>query len=349
MASVAHLPPKRGSKDVEISTWRELLRSLTSDPSERERIATAAEVRSITLTRWINGDSRPRPANLSQLIRAIPAQHQRQFQELLEKEEGPLSVLLTRETYQPEEIPFALVDEILRTRSNTPDPLQFWAISRMILQHALRHLDPEPLGMAIKVVCCMPPARDGKIHSLREVTGYGTSPWQNNLEHETMFLGVESLSGYVVTTCQPATIASLLNPTAPIPSQRVEPEVSAAAAPLLDGGRVAGCLLFSSTQPNYFAPRFKQVQSYTNLMTLAFDSKQFYSTALFDLKVMPPLAEQQKHIASLQQVVQKIMRTSLRKEEPITYVQAEQLGWQQIEDALLRLTESRDTATIYKE
>jgi hypothetical protein len=327
-------------------TWRELLRILTSDPSERERIATAAGVRSITLTRWINGDSHPRAANLSQLIRAIPAQHQRQFQELLEQEEGPLSVLLAGETYQAEEIPFALVDEILRTRSNTPDSLRFWAISRMILQHALRHLDPESLGMAITVVCCMPPARDSKIHSLREVTGYGTSPWKNNLEHESMFLGAESLSGFVVTTCRPATIATLLDDTTPIPSQRVEPEVSAAAAPLLEGGRVAGCLLFSSTQPNYFAPRFKQVQSYTNLMTLALDSKQFYPTSLIELKVMPPLAEQQKHIASFRQAVQHIMRASLRKEEAISYVQAEQLAWQQIEEALLLLTESRDTATI---
>jgi transcriptional regulator with XRE-family HTH domain len=331
---------------VEISTWRELLRMLISDPSERERIATAAGVRSITLTRWINGDSRPRPANLSQLFRAIPAQYQRQFQELIEQEEGPLSALFTGETYQPEEIPFALVDEILRTRSNTPDSLQFWAISRMILQHALRHLDPESLGMAITVVCCMPPARDGKIHSLREMTGYGTFPWKNNMEHETMFLGAESLSGYVVTTCLPATIASLLDSMTPIPSQRVEPEVSAAAAPLLEAGRIAGCLLFSSTQPNYFAPRFKQVQSYTNLMTLALDSKQFYSTSLIDLKVIPPLAEQQKYITNFRQVVQQIMRTSLRKEEAISYVQAEQLAWQQIEEALLRSTESRDTATI---
>ena len=331
---------------MEKSTWRELLRILTSDPSERERIATAAGVRSITLTRWINGDSHPRPANLSQLIRAIPAQYQRQFQELFEQEEGPLSVLLAGETYQPEEIPFALIDEILRTRSNTPDPLRFWAISRMILQHALRHLDPESLGMAIKVVCCMPPASDGKIHSLREITGYGTFPWKNDLEHETMFLGAESLSGYIVTTCQPATIATLLDDTTLIPSRRVAPEVSAAAAPLLEAGRVAGCLLFSSTQLNYFTPRFKQVKSYTNLMTLAFDSNHFYSTSLLDLKVMPALTEQQKHIAGFQQLVQHIMQTSLRKEEAISYVEAEQMAWQQIEEALLHLTESRDTATI---
>jgi succinate dehydrogenase flavin-adding protein (antitoxin of CptAB toxin-antitoxin module) len=331
---------------METASWRELLRVLISDSTERDRIATAAGVRSITLTRWINGDSRPRSANLSQLIRAIPAQHQRQFQELLEQEEGPLSVLLGGETYQPEEIPFALVDEILRTRSNTPDPLRFWAISRMILQHALRHLDPESLGMAITVVCCMPPARDGKIHSLREITGYGTSPWKKDLESETMFLGAESLSGHVVTTCQPASVATLLDDTILIPSRRVAPEVSAAAAPLLEGGRVAGCLLFSSTQPNYFASRFKQVQSYTNLMALAFDSKQFYSTSLLDLKVMPALSEQQKHIAGFQRLVQHIMRTSLRKEETISYVLAEQMAWQQTEEALLHVAESRDTATI---
>ena len=81
-------------------------------------------------------------------------------------------------------------------------------------------------------------------------------------------------------------------------------------------------------------------------MTLALDLKEVYPTSLIDLKVMPPLSEQQKQIDRFQRIVQDRMRKSLREEESLSYVQAERLAWQQIEETLLRLTESRDTATI---
>jgi hypothetical protein len=330
------------------SAWRELLRTIISVPSERTRIAEAVGVRSITLTRWINEESQPRPANLRQLLRALPEGYQRQFHELLEQEEGPNLALPEEGTNQAGEIPFTLVDEILRTRTTTSDSLRFWAVSRMILQHALRHLDPEPLGMAITVVCCMPPARDGKIHSLREITGYGTPPWNSDLEQQAMFLGAESLAGYVVTTGRPATIHNVLDKTTYIPARRAEHEVSAAAAPFLFAGRVAGCLLFSSTQPDYFdESRFPRIQSYTNLMTLALDPEEFYPLSLIDLRVMPPFHVQQTHFAHFQQQVQHLLRESLQSGQTISYAQAEQVAWQRLEAMLLDLPlqpELRDTA-----
>lgn len=212
------------------SAWRELLRTIISAPSERNRIAAAAGVRSITLIRWINEDSQPRPENLRQLLRALPAQFQRQFLELLEQEESPILVAPGEGANQQEEIPFTLVDEIMRTRATASDSLRFWAVSRMILQHAVRHLDPEPLGMAIMVVRCMPPARDGKILSLREYVGCGTPPWNSDLEHQTMFLGAESLAGYVVTTgLLPSTICSTMQPIFP----RIERSMKLAQQPRL--------------------------------------------------------------------------------------------------------------------
>jgi GAF domain len=330
------------------SAWRELLRTIISAPSERNRIAAAAGVRSITLIRWINEDSQPRPENLRQLLRALPAQFQRQFLELLEQEESPILVAPGEGANQQEEIPFTLVDEIMRTRATASDSLRFWAVSRMILQHALRHLDPEQLGMAIMVVRCMPPARDGKIHSLREYVGYGTPPWSSDLEHQTMFLGAESLAGYVVTTGRSATIHNLLDNATYIPSHRAEYEISAAAAPFLFAGRIAGCLLFSSAQPYYFdESRFPHIQSYTNLMTLALEPQEFYPPILIDLRMMPPLHAQQMHIAYFQQRVQDLLRESLHAGQTLSIVQAEQSIWQDLEERLLELplqSEFRDTA-----
>ena len=61
------------------SSWRELLASIISNPAERERIAAEVGVSPITLTRWSNGESKPRPQNLHSLIKALPRQHQEQF------------------------------------------------------------------------------------------------------------------------------------------------------------------------------------------------------------------------------------------------------------------------------
>jgi len=333
---------------LETSSWRELLRTIISVPSERNRIAEAAGVRSITLTRWSNDDSRPRPENLRHLVRALPTQYRRQFQELLEQEEEPFLSLPDEEIFQTEEIPFTLVDEILQTRATTPDTLRFWAVSRMILQHALRHLDPESSGMAITVVLCMPQAKDGKIHSLHERAVYGTPPWNSDSEHQLLFLGAESLAGYVVATSRPAAIQNLLDNTNYIPSQQGEHEVSAAAAPFLFAGRIAGCLLFSSTLPDYFdESRFPHIQAYTNLMTLALDPEIFYPLSLIDLRIMPSLQVQQTKVADYQQRVQQILRESLQTGQPISFVEAERVAWQHLEEALLNLairTELRDTA-----
>jgi hypothetical protein len=339
---------KQRLEKLETSSWRDLLRIIVSVPSERQRIAKAAGVRSITLMRWINENTHPRPENLRQLLRALPPHYRGQFQELLELEEGPVPLLPDQEMTEAEEIPFTLVDEIMRTRSNTPDSLRFWVISRMILQHALRHLDPEPLGMAITIVRCMPPSKDGKIHSLRENIVYGTPPWSSEAEHQLVFLGAESLAGYVVATSRPAAIQNLQDNTNYIPSQQGEHEVCAAAAPFLFAGRIAGCLLFSSTQPDYFdESRFPHIQAYTNLMTLALDPENFYPTSLVDLRVMPSLDVQQTHLADYRRHVQHILRESLQTGHPISFHEAEQVAWQHLEEMLLNLplqSELKNTA-----
>lgn len=48
----------------------------------------------------------------------------------------------------------------------------------------------------------MPVSSEGKVRSLRESMGVGTPPWPGDLEHQAMFLGAESLAGYVVTNCR---------------------------------------------------------------------------------------------------------------------------------------------------
>ncbi|HJT57595.1 MAG TPA: GAF domain-containing protein [Ktedonobacteraceae bacterium] len=332
---------------METSSWREFLRTIISVPAERNRIAAAAGMRSITLTRWTSENTQPRPENLRRLIQALPAQHRRHFQELLEQEVGPILITSDNMATGTEEIPYTLVDEILRTRATTADGLRFWAICSMILQHALRHLDPEPLGMAITVILCMPPCKDGKIHSLRERKVHGTPPWKSEGEQQLMFLGAEALAGYVVATNRPAAIRNLRDNTNYIPSQLGEHEVSSAAAPLLFAGRIAGCVLFSSTQEGYFdESRFPHIQTYTDLMTLALDPEDFYPPSLIDLRIMPPLSVQLTHLADYQKRVQQILRDSVLTGHSIPFPEAELIAWRHLEELLLNLpqqSEHKDT------
>lgn len=324
----------------EASSWRELLKDIIRNPAERERIATEIGVHSLTLQRWTNGESTPRPHNLKQLLVALPQQYRDQFRSLLSRlEEDALLFAQAREDDLPPELPSALVNEVLETRASSPDILRYWTICRQVLQHALRQLDPDPVGMAITVVRCMPPTRDGKIHSLRENVGLGNAPWESDLEPKALFLGAESLAGHVTQIGRYEQIPDLRTQSSFLPAYQTTYEVSAAACPINYAGRVTGCLLLSSTQPEYFLVEARRtlIQSYANLLALAFEPEEFYPPELIQLAIMPPLEVQQSYFVGFRQRLIKLMKESTQTEHPLTMTQAEELAWQQIEAILLQL------------
>ncbi|QBD82279.1 hypothetical protein EPA93_42405 [Ktedonosporobacter rubrisoli] len=322
----------------ELSSWRELLGQIASSSADRERLANEIGVRPITLNRWITGESVPRPHNVRQLVQALPKQHRSRFLELLGEEQDLASDQLP--TDPPAEIAYQFIMQVLDVLATSPDTLRFWTVSRLIIQHALRRLDPERVGMAITVVRCMPPSSvGGKIRSLRECLGQGTPPWEADLETKSMFLGAESLAGYVVSTCYPRAVQDLAAETTLVPARRTENEVSAMASPILYANRVAGCLLFSSTQPNYFLSqnRLSLIHGYTRLATLAFDPSEFYPPEKIELYMMPSPAQQQQHLATFRQRVHTIMTEALNTHRLLNNMQAEQMAWQQVEEELIRI------------
>ncbi|HEY7415308.1 MAG TPA: helix-turn-helix transcriptional regulator, partial [Ktedonobacteraceae bacterium] len=62
-------------------SWRSLLSSIVSDPKEKQRIIEELNITPITLSRWVNGDSDPRPQNLRTLVNVLP-QYREQFLDL---------------------------------------------------------------------------------------------------------------------------------------------------------------------------------------------------------------------------------------------------------------------------
>jgi hypothetical protein len=248
---------------------------------------------------------------------------------------------LTIDDLPPGELEAAFFRQVLETRATTPDMLLFWTVCRQVLQHALRRLDRESIGMAITVAVCMPPGAGTKtIRSLREVMGLGTPPWPGDLEHQSMFLGAESLAGYVVMRCRPQVIDDLREPQTLLPAYQTEYEISAAAYPIMYTNRVAGCLLVSSTQPRYFASqaRLALIADYAQLIALAFTPEQFYPPEWIDLRIMPPLPVQQRLLVTLQRRITQMMQEASATSRLLTRGEAEQLAWQQIEEELIHLS-----------
>lgn len=291
----------------------------------------------MTLSRWANGESNPQKPHLLRLVQLVQPQYR---EELLT---GLVEAYPDFQSWQKDEtqdtIPSELFAEILDVRTTTTDALRFWRLSDMALKQALAQLDPNQLGMSITMVQCMPPAaRHGnRIRSLRERAGRGTFPWTTDMEHMAMFLGVESLSGYAVESCHMVSIEDLRKEKL-LPGFRTEFEVSAAAYPIMLGGRVAGCLLASSTQPGHFSQqRLGLLAALSDLVALAFEKEDFYPQELIELRVMPLPERQRPIIATFRQRVSRFLAHSALVGEHISNRTAEQRIWQEIEEELFEL------------
>jgi hypothetical protein len=153
-----------------------------------------------------------------------------------------------------------------------------------------------------------------------------------------MFLGAESLCGYVVTLCRPAANQNIDDPQNLTPAHRTEHEKSAAVHPILFAGRIAGCLLVSSTQYNYFLPqsRLTLIEHYANLLALAFEPDDFYETSQIELRMMPDQQIQKKYFADFRVRVANTMIEAAKNKRPVNNIQAEEMVWQQLEEELFR-------------
>jgi hypothetical protein len=316
-------------------TWRELLRRVINDPIERQRIAHALDMNPITLTRWVNETSTPRSENMRRLLNALP-QHRSLLLRLISEDFPEFSNGLSDTQILSEEIPATFYARVLNAYTSAPHLLRFSSICTLILQQALEHLDPKKQGMSITMMQCMPPSRDDKICSLREIMGSGTPPWRSHLEHQTMFLGAESLAGYTVTSCRLVTIQSRSEKQNLFPVHWVDDEKSAAACPILLNDCTAGCLHLSSSRPDYFtSSRRELIQRYADLLVLAFEQQEFYDLESIELRIMPSYEVQQSYLAQFQQRVTKVLIQAARDKQAMTRIQAEQVVWRQLEEELL--------------
>jgi len=317
--------------------WSIVLQRIIKSPSERQRLSAALGVTSMTLSRWASGESKPQRSHLVRLIQVVHPGYRHELLNTLEELYPDIQNWINQ--VPSEQISSEFFARILNIRTTTTESLRFWRISDEVLKQALLQLDPNRLGMAVMLMQCMPPSPiDGKVRSLRERTGKGTSPWNADLEHEVLFLGLESLSGYSIEARHTVSDDDLRQ-NKPFPSVQDSYEVSAAAHPIRFEGRIAGCLLASSTQPKYFSQeRLNLLATFSDLLSLAFDEKDFYPTSIIELRMMPKLEIQRPILANFRQRMTAKFQQVAQESQQLSNAQIEMQVWQEIEAELLSIS-----------
>lgn len=314
------------------STWREQLGIHIRTPEERKRVANQLGVNPLTLTRWVNNESSPHKSSLQKLLSLLPS-HQAELVELLHNEASTESVVEERSSTS-----LSLYASVLNAYTTTHPTLLFWSISQRILQHTLKQLGSGDGVIEIMVAQCMSPTHTGKIRSLHEIIRESSGTRDSYTQSRSMFLGAESLAGAALTALHTKVVYNFSEERTIYPRMlEIGEECSAIACPILYTNRVAGCLLVSSTLPNYFSLQQQQlVERCAELFALAFTHEHFYPFETLDLHPMPSEQKQQEYIATFRKRVSQVMREA-STEQPRTLLQAEQHVWQQIEQELLML------------
>jgi hypothetical protein len=326
-------------------TWRKLLGEIIADSHERQRLATSLGINPLSLTRWSQGETNPRLQNLQGLLKFVAPIYRNQLLELLLQEFPDIAIAIEGSSHVDvaEKIPTEFYESVLDAYTQTRKDLRLFTVSNRVLTKALTQLDPNRLGLALSIALCMPPTGK-KVRSLHEVTGVATPPWPSTLTLEALFLGIESLAGYAVTKGRSFTVENRTGQLGFSPVRWEEGEESAAACPLWFEGRIAGCLIASSTQSGYFLP-FRQnlIERYAQLLILALQPEDFYEQDDIELLPMPSRTIQRGKVADYRQRLSQIILDASRQGQPISIEKAERHVWQQLEEELLnQLVKSKE-------
>lgn len=316
-------------------TWRELLGNVASDPVEQQKILDSLNINAMTLKRWINGETNPRPQNLRLLLNALP-QYRKQLLLLLTMEFPFISQENSLQDEQIALIPTAFYEQVMSTYVSVSQHMRSATVSSLILQQILKHLDPELNGMLVYVAQCVPPAKGQKVRSLRMMSGNGTPPWSTYVEYHLQFFGAESLVGYAVSSGHLTTLQTQNEIQRIFPYDQIDHVMSAVAAPILLANQTVGAIYIASTQVDFFSHLYLSlIQKYVELMCLAFDKSEFYLLSDISLGVMPSREQQLPVLITFQSRVTQQIVLAAQESRTLTRLQAEKIAWQELEEKLL--------------
>ncbi len=322
--------------EEEVQTWRDLLGKVAAQPGERQRIAAALRINSITITRWVAGASKPRIETLRALPHALP-QHYEQMITLLKLEYPDL---FTNEPIIDMElaVPSDFYSQVLNSYAMDPERLRVASLGNTILHQVTRQFDPDNEGFAAFIAQCVPPACDHKVRSLRITIGAGGPPAVSRFRNQTCFCGAESQAGLAVLSAHAVVLQGPEDAQRIIPGQQVLLPGSSVAIPILEYDCTAGSACFVSPQKNFFSSeRINLLKQYVNLLTIAFEAQEFYPLSDINLAMMPMRSQQQPLLSTLQQRIMDRMLLPVLEGLPLSRLQAEQQILKEIEEELIQL------------
>ncbi len=266
---------------------------LLHNRGEIARVAKELSVAENTVYRWMNDTSKPRVPHLKKLPVVLP-ECRTQLITVINQTFGQIISPLPPQIREVRKEIYQRVMEVVTTSGHDAES-RFWQISEIIFNDALDQLGAGRHGLAITYAKLMPSHEDG-IHSLREVKMHGHAPWPDTIDCKT-FLGSTSLAGSAAVLLRARSWNDTDNGRAPVEID--EHERSAYAVPVLHGNRLAGVLVVSSGQSDFFknTTACQLVTEYALLMGVALSAQEFYSSDKLDLRPMPPLSWQRKEIA----------------------------------------------------
>jgi len=260
-------------------------------PKRRGRPPKIRTVESSDAPRQAQRATVPEPLDASPRL-AVPAQHSTLIPASNQTFPGVLDAL-SPSLYEVQKDIYRRVLELLTTIVDAEQ--RSWQIMQVLFEHILQHLDPERHGLAVTYAKLMPPRADG-VHSLVEVFMRGNSPWPFALENHA-YLGSTTLAGTAAMLERMQTWDNL-SETKRLQVEVDEFERSACACPVERGGRIAGVLIISSRQPDFFINLIasQAVLEYTQLLSLAFREEEFVPFSQLNLVPMPELKWQHAEV-----------------------------------------------------
>jgi len=325
----------------QVQNWRQWLAQRVQTPEDCRKIAQELEVSPITITRWVAGTSTPRLQVVYKLL-TVFADEQEELHDLLMREFPQLQTA-SSSTQQddPSEIPSYFYAQVLHTMASVPPILRFWSLGTTILQEMISHLDPRKQGLMIILALCQPSA-DNTIRSLRVLLARGTGVW-SQVEGYTQLLGIESQMGYAIEIGHRIYSENLYHrPNWLSAHQASNGCNSLMVVPLRQASSIAGSLGVFSTQKQDFPPvRQNLIEHYADLLASTIPAQDYYPLHQIQLGLMPTFALQTPHLSSLQRRIQQQLLQAQETGIYVSYQQAEQQVWQELEREFLSL--SRET------
>lgn len=326
----------RNSIVTEATTWRSILGTLISDPQEKQRLAEAAGISPLTLTRWATTDASPQQESWRRLLKVCPPAYASLLNRLIAQERRDFSLIgATPDGYAAETIPSEVYADVLEIKATKPPFIRFSLITQRLVSALLEQLDPGTVGVGVTLLACTVPRGDRPVRSLHVIGGDATAPLRQKMSGVVVYLvGIEALAGYAVTHGRLYSLQHMEHDI--IPSIKIAGIESAVACPLRDGSRIAGSLSLCSTQPNYFPlSHFPLIESYANLAALAFSEEQFYPPERIQLSILPNQQRQYVAFSNFRNRVRSLLNEAIRNQQPLNIKEAERQVWQQLEEELL--------------